>query len=73
MDRPMTGILILITDIFMVQLLFFKPAANTLTVYWILMLFAVFNKEEKTRMISVRIREETLRIQGGIERGEMES
>lgn len=69
MDKPLTGILILITAVFAVQLLFFKPAANTLTVYFVLLLSAAFNKEEKTKMVSIRIREETLRKQSEKEGG----
>lgn len=69
MDKPLTGILILITAIFMVQLLFFKPAVNTLTVYFMLLLFAAFNKEEKIKMVSIRVREETLRKQSEKEGG----
>lgn len=69
MDKPLTGILILITAVFGVQLLFFKPAANTLTVYFMLLLFAAFNKEEKTQMVSIRMREETLRKQSEKEGG----
>lgn len=67
MDRPLTGGLILITIFFMIQLLFYRPAANTLTVYVVLLLFAAFYREEKSRMVSVRIRGETLRRQDGKE------
>lgn len=69
MDKPLTGILILITVLFMVQLLFFKPAANTLTVYFMLLLFGAFHKEDKNKMVSTRIREETLRKQNKKEGG----
>lgn len=63
MDKPLTGSLILITIFFMVQLLFYSPAVNTLTVYFVLFLFAAFYKEEKVKMVSVRISGETLRRQ----------
>ncbi|MCM1156818.1 MAG: hypothetical protein NC314_13065 [Roseburia sp.] len=62
-DRPVTGILILISSVFMVQLLFWKPEIHTLTVYFMLLLFAAFNNEEKVRVKSIKIREETLREQ----------
>lgn len=63
MDKPVTGSLIVIASFFMVQLLFYKPAANTLTIYFILLLFAAFYEEEKTKTVSIRIRGETLRMQ----------
>lgn len=68
MDKPLTGSLTLITAVFMIQMFFCKPAANTLTIYYVLLLFAAFYKEEKNRMVSVRIRGETLRKKrGGLE------
>ena len=68
MDKPLTGSLTLIAAVFMIQMFFCKPAANTLTIYYVLLLFAAFYKEEKNRMVSVRIRGETLRKQrDGIE------
>ena len=61
LDKPVTGILILISGIFMMQLLFWKPAGNTLTIYFVLLLFAAFYQEERNRMVSIKIREETLK------------
>jgi len=61
MDRPVTGVLTLMSIVFMVQLLFWRPAANALTIYFMLLLFAAFQKEEKTRMVSIKIREEELK------------
>lgn len=67
MDKPVTGFLILISTVFMIQMLFLKLAANTLTVYWLLLLSAAFYKEEKTKIVSIKIREDTLREQSGKE------
>ena len=61
LDKPVTGILILISIIFMIQLLFWKPAVNTLTVYFMLFLFAAFHKEERTRLVSIKIRGDVLK------------
>lgn len=59
-DKPLTGNLILISLLFMIQLLFWKPAVNTLSVYLILLFLAAFNKEEKMKVTSVKIRKEQL-------------
>lgn len=61
LDKPVTGILILISGVFLVQLLFWKPAVNTLTIYFMLLLFAAFHKEEKSKLVSVKIRGEALK------------
>lgn len=61
LDKPVTGILTLMSIIFMVQLLFWKPAGNMLAVYFILLLFAAFQKEEKSRLVSIRIKGEVLK------------
>lgn len=63
MDKPLTGTLTLISGIFMVQLLFWKPAVHTLTVYFVLLLSAAFYKEEKMKVSSVKIREDVLQQQ----------
>lgn len=62
-DKPVTGILILISFVFLLQTMFWKPPLNMITVYFILLLSAAFNKEEKIRVRSTKIREETLREQ----------
>ncbi|MCM1175377.1 MAG: hypothetical protein NC341_10035 [Blautia sp.] len=64
LDKPMTGILTLIAVIFMVQMLFWKPAANTLTIYFMLLLFAAFQKEERPGLVSIKIRGEALKGRG---------
>lgn len=61
LDKPMTGILTLMSIIFMVQMLFWKPAENALTVYFILLLFAAFQKEEKSRLVSIKMRGEAFK------------
>lgn len=53
--RPVTGMLILISSLFMLQLLFWKPSVNTLPIYFILLMFAAFNQEEKQRISSKKI------------------
>lgn len=61
LDKPVTGILSLLSGVFMIQLLFWKPAVNTLTVYFMLLLFAAFQQEERSRLVSIKIREEVLK------------
>ena len=62
-DKPVTGILILISALFIVQFLFWKPALHTTAIYFMLFLFAVFNKEESVKVRSIKVRGETLRKQ----------
>ena len=59
--KPVTGILILISGVFLVQLLFWRPAVNTLTIYFMLLLFAAFHQEEKRKLVSIKIKEEVLK------------
>ena len=59
-DRPVTGNSILISSLFMIQLFFWKPAVNTLTVYLILFFGAAFNIEEREKVTSIKIRKEEL-------------
>ncbi len=61
LDKPVTGILVLMSIVFMIQLLFWKPETNTLTIYFALLLFAAFQKEEKVKMTSIKIRREILK------------
>lgn len=60
-DKPVTGILTLMSIVFTVQLLFWKPAVNTLVIYFVLLLFAAFYQEERTRLVSIKIRGEVLK------------
>ncbi len=59
-DRPVTGNMILISSFFMIQLFFWKPAVNTLTVYLILFFGATFYIEERVKVTSIKIRKEEL-------------
>ena len=59
-DRPVTGNMILISSIFMIQLFFWKPAVNTLAVYFIIFFGAAFNIEERVKVTSIKIRKEEL-------------
>lgn len=54
--KPVTGMLILISSLFMLQLLFWKPCINTLPIYFILLMFAAFNQEEKQKVSSRKIK-----------------
>ncbi len=54
-DKPVTGMLILVSTIFFIQLLFWKSCINSLPVYFIFLVFAVFYKEEKERVTSKKI------------------
>lgn len=49
-DKPQTGGFILLTFLFLVQLLFWKPEINTVTIYTLFMGLAVFYKEEKVKV-----------------------
>lgn len=53
--KPMTGMLILISSLFLLQLLFWKPSVNTLPIYFILLMFAAFHQEEKQKISSQKI------------------
>lgn len=55
-DKPVTGILIVPASLFLVQLLFWKPSLNTLPVYFILLIFAAFFKEERHKISSLKIK-----------------
>lgn len=55
LDKPCTGILILISTIFMVQLFFWNPSIQTYVVHFVLLMGAVFNKEERVRITSTKI------------------
>lgn len=61
LDKPVTGILVLISIVFMIQLLFWNPSANTLTIYFVMLLSAAFQKEEKVKMTGIKIRGEALK------------
>lgn len=60
-DKPVTGILILVSSLFLVQLLFWKPGVNTLIIYWVLLLFAVHGEEERVKVMSIKLRKESLK------------
>lgn len=54
-DKPVTGMLILISVIFFIQLLFWRGCINSLPIYFIFLVFAAFYKEEKEKVISKKI------------------
>lgn len=56
LDKPYTGIFILISTIFIVQLFFWNPGIPTYTVYFILLLEAVFYKGKRVRVTSTKIK-----------------
>ncbi|MDD6810294.1 MAG: hypothetical protein PUD93_00250 [Lachnospiraceae bacterium] len=56
LDKPYTGILILISTIFIFQLFFWSPGIPTYTVYFILLLEAAFYKEKRVRITSTKIK-----------------
>lgn len=55
-DKPVTGILLLISGAFGLQLLFWKVSISTLPVYWIFTVLAVSYKEEKEKITSNKIK-----------------
>lgn len=60
-DKSVTGILILISSVFMIQLFFWKPALHTTVLYYALLLFAAYSTEEKVRVKSVKMKGSALR------------
>lgn len=52
-DKPLTITLILISGLFLLQLLFWKPAINSLPIYFMILIFAAFY-QEKRKEVSVR-------------------
>lgn len=55
-DKPVTGMLILISGMFLIQLLFWNINSNTLAVYWMFIILAITYKEEKLKIISNKIK-----------------
>lgn len=55
LDKPCTSLMILISTIFMVQLLFWNPSIQTYVVYFVLLVGAAFYKEKREHIISVKI------------------
>ncbi|MDO4305115.1 MAG: hypothetical protein Q4D94_14505 [Bacillota bacterium] len=51
-DKPVTSMLILISSVFLIQLLFWGISINTLPIYWIFLSLAITYREEKVRVIS---------------------
>ncbi len=56
LDKPITTIFLLISVIFMVQLFFWKPIGNIVTVYYMIMLFGIYYKEDAVRLSSIKIK-----------------
>ncbi len=65
-DRPVTAILSLISGFFLVQLFFFAPSSGTLTLYFVLLVLAAFSKEERIRVTSIKLKQETLLARYGV-------
>ena len=55
-DKPVTDILIIISGIFLIQLLFWNPGIHNTVCYFYLLVTACFYKEERARVESVGIR-----------------
>ncbi len=55
LDKPFTSLMILISTIFMVQLLFWSPSIQTYVVYFVLLVGAAFYKEKREHISSVKI------------------
>lgn len=55
-DKPVTDILIIISGIFLIQLLFWNPGIHNTVCYFYLLVTACFYKEERERVESVGIR-----------------
>lgn len=56
LDKPVTGMLILISCVFLIQFLFWNLSMNTLPVYWVFMVFAISYKEDKVKVISSKVK-----------------
>lgn len=56
MDKPSTVMMILISDLFLLQLLFWKPNISSLPVYFLILIFAAFCKEERRKITVRRVR-----------------
>ena len=55
LGKPCTGILTLISTIFIVQLFFWNPNVQTYVVYFVLLMSAAFYKEERVHITSIKI------------------
>lgn len=54
--RPITGILLLIAQVFLVQSLFWKASINSLPIYWVFIIYALYYKEEREKASSIKIK-----------------
>lgn len=54
-DKPQTSVFLLISLIFLAQLFFFVPSVNVLPIYLLILVMAVFYREEKQRMVVSKI------------------
>ncbi len=61
-DKPVTGISILISAIFFVQILFWNPGMHNIVCYFYLLATASFYKEEREQMESIGIRLSDLKL-----------
>lgn len=55
-DKPVTSMLILISGVFLIQLLFWNISIITLPIYWVFLILAITYKEEKIKVISSKIK-----------------
>lgn len=56
LDKPVTGMLILISCIFLIQFLFWNLSMNALPAYWVFIVFAISYKEDKIKVISNKVK-----------------
>ena len=55
-DKPDTGIMVLLSTLFLLQMLFWKMSINTLPIYFVFLAFAILYKEERERVSSTKIK-----------------
>ena len=56
LDKPVTGMLILIAAVFLIQLLFWEGSISALPAYWIYTVLAVSYKEKGEKIISKKMK-----------------
>ncbi len=56
MDKPLTVMLILISDLFLLQLVFWKPNINSLPIYFLILIFAAFSKESRRKVTARKVK-----------------
>ena len=61
-DKPVTDSLILLSVMFLVQLLFWNPGMHNIVCYFYLLAAASYYKEERTQMESVGVKASDLEL-----------